>query len=46
MGDYVSQIVYKPTDNRTKALNELLNSGILNKVSANIANRLWETVMK
>lgn len=43
---HMSQITCRTIDNRTDALNQLLNSGILNTVSTDIANKLWEAVMK
>ncbi|XP_045169073.2 uncharacterized protein DDB_G0284459-like [Mercenaria mercenaria] len=47
MKDYhMNQITCRTLDNRTDALNQLLESGILNTVSTDIANRLWEAVMK
>ena len=36
----------RPIDNKTDALNKLLASGILTNVSTDMANKLWEAVMK
>jgi hypothetical protein len=44
--DYHMYQIVKSTEDRNEALDKLLESGILNSVSKDIANRLWEAVMK
>ncbi|XP_053400898.1 uncharacterized protein LOC128557552 [Mercenaria mercenaria] len=44
--DYLMYQITRTTDDRSEALNQLLDSGILNSVSKDMANKLWEAVMK
>ena len=43
---YCYQATERPLDNKTDTLNKLLASGILNQISVEMANKIWESVMK
>ena len=46
MDEYQINAITEERDNRRDALNKLLMSGVLSTVSIDMANKMWDAIMK